>query len=203
MYINNIGEKYGSFKLADTKTPFDPDKYNDYMRDFISRHSISPIKLEASIEIDDQNENTRDNTDEDLDEDMQSENDSTTNGNEVDTNRSDDDLDSDSLPDYNNFVQDISEGFQRICQDNLVLKKRTKKYERKINALEETNSTLKAENEALKMAHDQEIARLKEEHEKQIEQQKKLIQEAKQNKYCNGCDSAKPLDIYFCQTRCW
>lgn len=82
-YINNIRQKYGSFELAESKTPFDPSKYDDYIRVFISkvpksptivaetnrtenaatdsmqyihRNPFIPIKIEQSVSIEDINE---------------------------------------------------------------------------------------------------------------------------------------------------
>lgn len=119
------------------------------------------------------------NDEHDTDEEMK-------NGNDDKSETSDDD-DADAMNDYNISLQHFTQGFDRICKNNANLKKRVtdmkKNHQLKVKNLKETTTKLMNENMQLKLemknqiktlkeAHDQEMAKLKEEHRRLIEQQK-------------------------------
>lgn len=114
-----------------------------------------------------------------------------------------------------------SKGFLSICRrnDRLIeeLKNKLESADETIEKLSKENEELKVESEnqveALKVAHDQEMTQLKEEHGRMIERHKtaleqckrncsQRIEEAKSNKYCMCCDKPTSLGIYICSKEC-
>lgn len=195
-YIHNIGEKYGSFKLAESKTPFDPTQYNRYIRDLISRITKSPETADAQngdknakrpiaplmdieeifenngavknepFEI---NEESNEQTNLDTDENMETENDSITSDNNFHIEV---DLDSTNVSDYMNSLQHFTSGFHRICKLNDELKERIKRSDEKwqtdVKALEETVRKLEAEKEQFQIETKNQIVALKKTHRQEM-----------------------------------
>lgn len=152
-----------------------------------NRNLSTSIRAELSVQSDTLSLSTAEQSEHDehdTDETMRSEH--------ADSDTSDDDID--SLNYYNTSLQHLTEGFDRICKRNAMLKKRLvdseKNHRLKVKNLEEAHTKLMDEYiqleigmesriEALKETHDQEMAQLKEEYQRQIEQQKMAMQQSK------------------------
>lgn len=193
--IERVFEAYVDPNAVETDTNFDIDDFPEIENDVLmtSNNNLGPSLIEDNLDAT--------NSVSDFDDSIQN-----------------------FTKDFDRISQELKKRLENSEKRHETDVKRLKETNTKLVA---ENKKLKVDTEnkidELKKTHNQEIIALKAEHKKQFEAYKSnvennekqkqaveqcikeyslLIVDAKKNKYCDGCGSAKPLDIYVCSVDC-